>query len=180
MPFLIINGEHMDNEIQILKIINEEITQRDIANKTGMSLGSINILIKKLIKKGLIKVERINKKNLKYILTPEGALEKAKATYKYIVDSFNYIYELNLKIDHVIERITNDGYEGIILFKRNDEIEKILTEKLNKNSIKFVKVNSEKDKADLDKFKNYIAVVWHPDDLKDMLNKNVPIINLID
>jgi len=170
----------MDNEIQVLKIINGEMTQRDIAKKTGMSLGSVNLLIKRLIKKGLIKVERINKKNLKYILTPEGALEKARATYKYILDSFNFIYELNSKIDRVIEKLINDGCEGIIFFSRNDEIEKILIEKLNKNSIKFVKVNNENDNAELVKLQNYIAIVWHPDDLKKLLNESISIINLMD
>jgi len=83
----------MTNELEILKSVDEDkrITQRELAKKTGLSLGSVNVLLKRLIHKGLIKIEHINSRTIKYILTPKGLMEKARLTYQYIVSSYNYI-----------------------------------------------------------------------------------------
>jgi len=49
----------MINESDILQIVadNPQISQRKIAEKTGVSLGQVNFLIKKCVKKGFIKLE---------------------------------------------------------------------------------------------------------------------------
>jgi DNA-binding MarR family transcriptional regulator len=174
------NGDNMENEIQILKILNGELTQRDIANRTGMSLGSVNLIIKRLIKKGLVKVERINKKNLRYMLTPEGVIEKAKATYKYLLDTFNYIYELNIKIDNVLSDLQGKGFEGILFLHRNDEIEKILIDKLYKKRVKNIRLTDGDFIDSAYDVQNYAAIVWHPDDINQLSGKGIHIINLMD
>jgi DNA-binding MarR family transcriptional regulator len=57
---------------------------RDLSEKTGLSLGMVNILLKKFIKKGFVKLERLNSKTFRYILTPEGFKEKSKKTIEYM------------------------------------------------------------------------------------------------
>ena len=44
-----------DNEVLILEELekNSDITQRDLSEKTGLSLGMVNLLLKSLSKKGL-------------------------------------------------------------------------------------------------------------------------------
>lgn len=83
----------MTNELEILKSVDEEkrITQRELAKRTGLSLGAVNVLLKRLIHKGLIKIEHINARTIKYVLTPKGLMEKARLTYQYIIKSYNYI-----------------------------------------------------------------------------------------
>ncbi|HHT45933.1 MAG TPA: winged helix-turn-helix transcriptional regulator, partial [Firmicutes bacterium] len=68
----------MEKEHLILSYIQqqEDVTQRDIARNTGMGLGTVNILLKKMIKKGLVKIERLNARSLRYMLTPKGLKEK--------------------------------------------------------------------------------------------------------
>jgi DNA-binding MarR family transcriptional regulator len=94
----------MSNELEILKHVEEEntITQRELAKRTGLSLGSVNVLLKRLIHKGFVKIEHINAKTLKYILTPKGLMEKARLTYKYIVLSYNYISGIEQKIESIV------------------------------------------------------------------------------
>ena len=72
----------MDREEKVLNCIskNENISQRELSLHTGISLGSINLIIKKMVKKGLVKIERINTNTLKYMLTPKGFAEKAMKT----------------------------------------------------------------------------------------------------
>ena len=68
-----------DNEVLILEEIekNPNTNQRDLSEKTGLSLGMVNLLLKKFIKKGFVKLERLNSRSFRYILTPEGFKETA-------------------------------------------------------------------------------------------------------
>ncbi|MFW6274035.1 MAG: winged helix-turn-helix transcriptional regulator, partial [Halanaerobium sp.] len=77
----------MDKKItDVLQILDKEDSpsQRQIAEETGFSLGLVNILIKKAVKKGFIKIEKLNSRNIKYILTPAGIKEKTDKTIDYI------------------------------------------------------------------------------------------------
>ncbi|PKN05244.1 MAG: MarR family EPS-associated transcriptional regulator [Deltaproteobacteria bacterium HGW-Deltaproteobacteria-9] len=78
---------------EVLKLLREieqtsETTQRELSSRLGISLGKINFLLKSLIDKGHIKVDNFKKSNNKsaylYYLTPKGAEEKAKITYRFL------------------------------------------------------------------------------------------------
>ncbi len=76
----------MEHEYQVLTHLqeNETTTQRKISKRTGLSLGAVNLLLKKMGRKGLIKIERLNARTVRYILTPKGIQEKSRLTYRYI------------------------------------------------------------------------------------------------
>jgi DNA-binding MarR family transcriptional regulator len=122
----------MKNEHQILRELDGDstATQRDLAGRTGMSLGSVNILIKRLVKKGLIKIERINSRTIRYVLTPRGIKEKAEATYRYIVASCRYIGELEAAIDKVIKDMRIAQGSRVCLYGDRDEIHQLLRNRL--------------------------------------------------
>jgi len=67
---------------------NPQISQRDLSNRLGLSLGKINFLIKTMVEKGLIKTENFKNSKHKiaylYLLTPTGMEEKAKITYYFL------------------------------------------------------------------------------------------------
>jgi len=123
----------MENELLILNTIekNNNATQREIAKNTGISLGNVNILIKRLVKKGMIKIEKISPRAVQYILTPHGFREKAEATYRYIVSSYRYINEINRRIDILLNKYFPAGRGRVYLFGSKDEIHEILVNKLN-------------------------------------------------
>ncbi|GIR19648.1 MAG: MarR family EPS-associated transcriptional regulator [Gammaproteobacteria bacterium] len=64
------------------------MTQRQIADHLGLSLGKINYLIKALLEKGVVKVDNFkrsdNKLGYLYLLTPEGVERKRKLTLLFI------------------------------------------------------------------------------------------------
>jgi len=82
----------VDQEIKykILKAleVNPELSQRDLAEKLGISLGKANYCIRALIEKGLVKVQRFrnaqNKSAYFYLLTPSGIEEKARVTIRFL------------------------------------------------------------------------------------------------
>jgi EPS-associated MarR family transcriptional regulator len=71
-----------DTEYIILKILkdNPKMTQRQIAQELGLSLGKTNYVVRALIDKGWVKLSNFKRSDNKlgyiYILTPEGISEK--------------------------------------------------------------------------------------------------------
>ncbi len=98
-------GAPMENEYQVLNHLqeNEITTQRKISSNTGLSLGAVNLLLKKMTRKGLIKVETLNTRTIRYILTPQGLQEKARLTYSYIRQSYGQLLKINQALDDLVE-----------------------------------------------------------------------------
>ena len=75
-----------DVHFRVLHLLEEEpsLTQRELANKLGISLGGVNYCLKALIEVGHIKVGNFIKNPDKsvylYLLTPKGIAEKASLT----------------------------------------------------------------------------------------------------
>jgi EPS-associated MarR family transcriptional regulator len=67
---------------------NNNLTQRDLSNNLGFSLGKLNYCLKYLKKHGLIKISRFkkskNKKKYLYLLTPKGLKARSKLTIDYM------------------------------------------------------------------------------------------------
>ena len=84
------NSKDKEIDLDILRYLSKSpnASQREIANRMGLSLGKINFLIKALIKKGLIKIENFSKNQSKikyiYILTPKGIINKIDLTKKFM------------------------------------------------------------------------------------------------
>lgn len=114
------NKSQINDEIS-LKILehiqaNPSITQRDLSSKLGIALGLTNAYIKRLAKKGYIKIKNLTGKRIIYILTPKGILEKTKLTFNYMARSFNYFKEIKHKIDKTYERIIASGKRSILIW----------------------------------------------------------------
>ena len=75
-----------DVRFRVLRVLedNPDLSQRQIARKLGVSVGSVNYCLGALIEKGQIKVRNFrssdNKLRYAYILTPRGVAEKTRLT----------------------------------------------------------------------------------------------------
>jgi len=75
---------------KILKLVSDrpEISQRELAQQLGISLGRVNYCLKALIEKGLVKATNFRNNNNKlaymYLLTPSGIEEKASITVSFL------------------------------------------------------------------------------------------------
>jgi len=149
----------MDEKItDVLTILDREDSpsQREIAKQTGFSVGLVNTLIKKCAKKGLVKIERLNSRNIKYILTPEGIKEKTQKTIDYIKRSYQAISEIKTKVEELTKKHISEGRD-IYIIKEDDEIFSIVIDTLNNMGVKYEVVNGVKD---LDEIKDKEVVVY--------------------
>lgn len=87
---------------KILKKIAEDpdVSQRELAEYMGISLGKVNYCMQALKDKGLVKARNFknnpNKQRYFYILTPKGVEEKTKVTSRFLKRKLNE-YELPKK-----------------------------------------------------------------------------------
>ncbi len=82
--------ENPEIPYRLLKILEADpnMTQRQMAGEMDISLGKFNYCLKKLVKKGFVKIERFtsseNKAAYMYILTPNGIEEKSRITVSFL------------------------------------------------------------------------------------------------
>ena len=80
-----------DLEYRALKLLEQQpdLTQRQLAEQLGVSLGKTHYLVKSLIDVGWVKLDNFqrsdNKWGYAYLLTPMGIVEKAAITARFLV-----------------------------------------------------------------------------------------------
>ena len=95
-----------DYEFKIIYEIGKDLntTQRKISRQIGLSLGMTNIIMKRLIAKGYVKVKGLNRRNVQYLLTPRGFAEKVRKTHRYLLRTIGTLKTVKEKIrDTVLE-----------------------------------------------------------------------------
>ena len=112
-------------DIRILKLLEEFDTdnspsQRYLSKKLNISLGLVNSFLKRLAHKGYFKITTIPRNRVKYILTPKGALEKARLTYEYIQYSFKFYKDARLKIKQTLKDLEKDDILDIVFYGISD------------------------------------------------------------
>ena len=111
-----------ENETKIIEEISrkKDITQRELSSKTQMSLGSVNIILKRLIIRGLVKTRNLNTKKVEYMLTPKGFSEKAKKTYDYMFKTVNLVKVVREQIAKIVLEEFNKGQKSFIVLGNDD------------------------------------------------------------
>jgi EPS-associated MarR family transcriptional regulator len=97
------------NEAQFktLKELSVEgtVSQRDLSRKVGLSLGSINYIMKELIQKGYVKAQRFKNSSKKaayiYVLTPQGINARVKQTQYFLQKKMEEYERLKMEIDEL-------------------------------------------------------------------------------
>lgn len=86
------NREKIQEEarFKILRLLHEnpELTQRELGEQVGISLGAVNYCLRALIGRGLVKASNFsrnpNKLGYAYVLTPAGIAEKGLLTARFL------------------------------------------------------------------------------------------------
>jgi EPS-associated MarR family transcriptional regulator len=79
-----------DTNFRVLRILQEnpDLTQRELAEKLGVSVGGVNYCLNALIDKGWVKMQNFhqskNKFKYVYLLTPQGMSERMALTSRFL------------------------------------------------------------------------------------------------
>lgn len=94
-----------DTYFRVMRILQEtpDITQRELAEKLGVSVGGLNYCLKALMEKGLVKMQNFahskNKFGYVYVLTPFGISEKTALARRFLKRKMEEYKALKVEIE---------------------------------------------------------------------------------
>jgi len=94
-----------DTNFRVMRLLEEnpDLTQRELAERLGISVGGLNYCLKALMQKGLVKMKNFahskNKFGYVYMLTPSGMAEKAAITHRFLRRKIDEYESLKAEID---------------------------------------------------------------------------------
>lgn len=95
---------HALHEHRILKSLETglPLTQRSLSKELGIALGLTNLLMRRLAKKGWIRIRHVKRNRILYLITPSGIAAKSTLTREYIRQSVRFYRETR---DRIRERL---------------------------------------------------------------------------
>src|ERR1700683_2849076 len=99
------NDSLNEREFELINIVGAELgaNQRDLSKKMDISLGMTNLLVRRLISKGYIRIRQLNKKKTHYILTPKGFTEKYHKSLRYTLKTIRSIGLIREQLNFIIQ-----------------------------------------------------------------------------
>ena len=107
----------LNRDLDILDNIenNPNATQASMASQMNVAIGTVNWHLKRLIDKGFIKIQRSEKRKLKYIITPEGISLRTKLTLDYIHSSFELYRLVRNRMNNVLDQCAEQSYRAVYI-----------------------------------------------------------------
>ncbi len=104
-----------ERDLQILEYLerNPDTTQADLATRLGVAVGSVNWYLKRLIGKGYVKVRQMQRRRLRYLITPQGVAEKARLTRSYMEVSLRLYRETRAHARRLLAQVLESGYDTV-------------------------------------------------------------------
>jgi len=109
-------------DLVILETIekNPDLTQATLASQLGVAIGTINWHVKRLIEKGYVKVRHVERRKLRYIITPDGLALRARLTLDYINTSFHLYRLIRERTLALLEQARAQGFDALNLQGEGD------------------------------------------------------------
>lgn len=177
--------------LQLLTEIEGDVrvTQRSLSKKLGIALGLTNAYLKRLINKGLVKSHRASSKDIRYVLTPSGAMEKSRLAYQYLQYSLSFYRNVRAEVQGCIDAL--EGQEiKYLAFYGAGEVAEIAHVCLHGSSLEIVGVIDDhrvggsffghpiQERTAIDKFEFdvvFIASLEHLTQMNEnLLNMGIP------
>lgn len=119
-----------ERDLEILTAIAEgrPLTQRTLSARVGIALGLTNLYLKRLARKGYIKVAQFPRKpaarkRLRYLLTAKGIREKSRLTYEHIAYALDLYRRTRETLRGSMESLFRQGGKRIALYGAEEAAE---------------------------------------------------------
>lgn len=126
---------------------NPIISQRQLSHKFGIALGVTNACLKRMVRRGWIRMMNQDHRKIGYFLTPKGFAEKAKLTFHMISWTVQHYSAIKDIIGERLLEMQRKGAERIVFYGVSDEME-IAYVTLQGLNLKLVGIVEDEDKID--------------------------------
>lgn len=105
-------------DLKILTEISERdnVTQRGLSKNLGIALGLTNLYLKRLARKGYIKITTMPPNRLRYFLTPRGIARKTRLTYEYMAFSLVLYRQTRETLRAALLPLRKDGLKRVAIY----------------------------------------------------------------
>lgn len=112
-------------DLQVLEEIeqNPKVSQRELSNKFGIALGVTNACIKRMARRGLIRLKGFPPRRIAYYLTPKGFSEKSKLMLHFLSYNIQHYAEMKKVISKRFLELEEQGIRRIAFYGVSDEME---------------------------------------------------------
>lgn len=119
------HGVRLNLHLQHLRSLLGEIeadgtvSQRHLSRRLGIALGLTNLLLRRIVAKGWVKVVHLRPNRVRYLLTPAGMAAKARLTREYLQGTLTFYVEAR-------ERVRDRFHELSAELERDSESKRIV------------------------------------------------------
>jgi len=134
-------------ELELLQELerNPVISQRELSHKFGVALGVTNACLRRMARRGWIRITGFNHHKIGYYLTPTGFAEKAKLTVHLISWTVQHYSALKDLIGSRLLEMQNRGVERIVFYGVSEEME-VAYVTLQGVNLKLIGIVEDKDR----------------------------------
>jgi len=107
----------------------QRVTQRSLSSELGVALGLTNLLIRRLVGKGYVKVSKMGTRHVRYLMTPAGWEALASATRQSLENTVHLYTQTREHIRNSLSRISDqcrangDGQKRVVFYGAGDVAE---------------------------------------------------------
>ncbi|TLN09735.1 winged helix-turn-helix transcriptional regulator [bacterium] len=111
-----------NRDLVILEQIENDpdATQASLASRLGVAVGTVNWHLKRLVDKGYVKVRRVERRKLRYIITPEGISLRARLTVDFVQTQFRLYRDVRQQVIRALDQVRERGYDSVRLLGEGD------------------------------------------------------------
>jgi DNA-binding MarR family transcriptional regulator len=105
----------VEHQLRILETLEREpdTTQANLAAQLGVAVGTVNWYLKRMMRKGYVKAKQMERRRLKYFVTPTGLALKARLTKEYMEVSLRVYRELRQAARETLARVHDSGHAKV-------------------------------------------------------------------
>ncbi len=118
-------GSTAERALRILEHIeqNPDATQAGLAEKLGVAVGTVNFTVKRLVKKGYVHVKQLERRRLRYIITPEGIALRTRLALDSLQYSMRLYRETREQAQDLLAQVRLGGYQAVCLRGEGDLVD---------------------------------------------------------
>jgi DNA-binding MarR family transcriptional regulator len=125
-------------------------SQRSVARKTGIALGLTNLILRRMVRQGLVRLIHVKRNRVLYLITPAGIAEKARLSRAYLVRNARFYAQTRDRVRGSFAALSaacqrHTGCEKRIVFFGAGDIGEIAYVCLRDSDLKLVGVVGDRD-----------------------------------
>ena len=98
---------------------DERVSQRQLAQRTGLNLKKVNYCLHELLGRGYVKfrraVRQADKRAYLYVLTPAGLAAKSQLTYRFVRSALGYYNQVEARFARCLGQMAAAGVRQVVL-----------------------------------------------------------------